>query len=296
MSVACLFEARTQIRRLLIAGAHLAKADYRLERLSAELRESGTKSPVFARAAEMLEACVNPKEGTSNAAESLLDAGSSISAVLSTQATMGLEGDFEPESIVLTETFGPDFDFNALASGRTLLRLPGYRELSPVMKALTSRGAGRLQVINDAAESGYLFDYRLLPHLVCALADSFTEVSALALQALIHIGKPALPVLLEGFALDNPSRANQNRFVAIVGITGRSGAAFSHRVFFEGTKGLRAQALEHLASMGGNEQLILDATQDSDKEVRETAERLVPPPRTTLKSAFTALFGKKDRG
>jgi len=311
MSLANLYEARAEIRRLLIAGANFAKGDFRLERLAQELKKSGEKAPVFARAASLLEKCVEPGDEAGDAADALLDAGSFISAVLSTQASVGFEGEWADDDEVsglklIEDAFGADFVKSMPVAPRPSSQLPssqlppghlppghlpGYRELSPVITALTVKSAGRFQILNTAAESGLLSDYRLAPYLIDDLGDSYTEIPPLIVQALVRIGAPALPILLADFSLDDDSRKNQYRFTAIAGIAGKRGHLLYRRVFLEGKAKLRVVAVENLGNIEGTEQLIRDAANDPNKEVREAAERFTA--QNPLQAVFGALFGRR---
>ncbi|MCL1895110.1 MAG: hypothetical protein FWG03_01030 [Clostridiales bacterium] len=331
MSLAYLHESRAEIRRLLIAGAKYAEGDFRLLRLAKELGKAGEKAPAFARAAALLERCASPEgsgesaaqplpaEGSGEgAAQRLLDAGAFVSAVLFTQAATGLEGGWEPwdapGDALAREYFGEGF---ALAGpgwrtapqwslpGHKELpghkglparkELPGYRELIPVVTALTARRAGRHQTIKEALESGLLLDYRLLPCLVGGLSDTYADIPPMCVKALTGIGRPALPMLLDGFDMKGAHREPQHRFAAIAGIAGKSGAALYRKAYLEGSAGIREMAVGYMYGLDGMEDLIQAAAQDPSKDVREAAERLLARGRP-LKAIGAALFGRKKGG
>ena len=52
MSIPVLIDCFTEVRRLAIAGSHLAVDDFRLKRLVDPLKATGKKAPVFAKVAE----------------------------------------------------------------------------------------------------------------------------------------------------------------------------------------------------------------------------------------------------
>ncbi|MCL1895772.1 MAG: hypothetical protein FWG03_04410, partial [Clostridiales bacterium] len=300
MSLAYLHESRAEIRRLLIAGAKYAKGDYRLQRLANELGKAGEKAPVFARAAALLEKCTSPEEEDGSAAQSLLDAGAFITAVLFTQAAVGLEGEWEPfgaqEDILVKEAFGEGFALTGHAWHMTPQeRQPGYRELDPVITALTTKRAGRYQTIKEALESGLLTDYRLLPCLVTGLSDTYTEIPPMCVKALANIGRPALPMLLDGLDLNGARKADLHRFEAIAAIAGKDGGALYRKAFLEGTVWMRARAVEYMGGIDGMEDLVQAAAGDPSKEVREVAERVLARG-YPFKAIGAKLFGKKKGG
>ena len=300
MSIAYMYESRAEIRRLLVAGAKYAKDDFRLKRLAKELGKAGGKSPVFARAAGLLEGCADPGGDSEGAAQRLLDAGAFVSAVLFTQAATGIEGEWEPwgeaGDALVREAFGEGFpldgpEWRMAPQGR----LPGYRELEPVVTALTTKRTGRYQTIKDALESGLLLDYRLLPHLVGALSDAYAEIPPLCVKALTGIGRPALPMLLDGLDLTGARREALHRLEAIAGIAGKSGGALYRRAYLEGTVWIRAMAVGCMGGLEGMDDLIQAAAQDPSKEVRDVAERLLARSRP-FKAIGATLFGKKKGG
>ena len=259
-----------------------------------------------------------------SAAQRLLDAGAFISAVLFTQADAGHIGDWEPwdapGDALAREYFGEEFaltgpewrtapqgrlpGYREIAGHKELpghkelsghKEIAGYRELAPVITALTSKRAGRYNIIKEALESGLIFDYRLLPCIVTGLSDTYTDIPPMCIKALTGIGRPALPMLLSGLDLKGARKADLHRFVAIAAIAGKDGGALYRKAYLEGTVWIRAQAVGYMSGMDGMEDLIQAAAGDPSKEVREVAERLLARGRP-FKAVGKALFGKKKGG
>ena len=292
MSLALLHEGRSEIRRLLIAGANLAKGDYRLKRIHEELKKAGEKSPVFSRAATQLEGCVQC-EG--DAAGLVLETGAFLSAVLYTQASIGHESAFcdhtDDAKALFAETFGTEYVANAFPDASPPDSVSGYRILYPVMQALTTKAGGRYEVIKEAAENGTLYDRRLLPLMLNGLGDSYSEIPAILIPVLSKCGRRTVLPLLASFDINDTGRLNKNRFSALAAIMGKRGVNLYQKVYMEGPVELRAQAVGSIGGISSMQTLILEAAKDPRKEVRDAAEAVIA--KSPFKAAFNRLFGKK---
>ena len=171
MSLPLLHETRTELRRLSVAGGALASDDFRLKKLIPQLLESGKTAPVFARLGALLE------KATTSDSQALLDAGVLVNAILYTQGSSGCSGEIH------LPTAAP----HPLSSSHS------YRLLNPLLVALTTKGGGRYEIIEQGIESGSIYDLRLLCALVNALEDSYAAIPPRIADVLKEIGSPWIP-------------------------------------------------------------------------------------------------------
>jgi hypothetical protein len=109
------------------------------------LEQAGQKAPVFAKVAEAVTKLIDSTEKTSG--EALLELSTLINAILYTQGETGVSGDL---TAIETRDIGKQ---TTPASARML---------KPLLEALTTKGSGRSEVIEEAFERGMFGDLRLV--------------------------------------------------------------------------------------------------------------------------------------
>ena len=253
MSIPALYELNGELTRLAVAGAALAKGDFRVKRLIPVFQKSGESVPVFARAAELLEQLTG--DGEPDRPARLLDLMNLVNAVLATQGKTGADGgDFVPME-------GIESGFSSL--------LP-YRRLKPIEDALTRGSSGRMEVLRQAQEEGAFSDFRLAAPLVQALSDSYTEINGFAVERLAAYGKAIVPYLKKGF---DPAggKAHARRVEAVSRAAGPDEDGWYRQLAEEAEGPVKAEAVFALRHRAENEDALLTHTLDRKKEVREAA-------------------------
>jgi hypothetical protein len=254
MSIAALNQTYEEARRLAIAGSELAKDDFRLRRLVEPLRKSAEKAPVFGKVADQIEALVDGDAKTSPGA--LLDLCTLVTAVLYTQGATHVEGALEP------------FESDALdlLSANTSARL-----LKPLLEALSTTGAGRLELVRDAFDRGAFRDLRLVRPALDALDDPFPELASFVAEQVLPLYGAAIyselharfdPAGKSGHAwrLARMHRIDPTRTRALVDVA-----------LENGSKEVKLQALSCLEGRADALELLLDQASARAGEVRSTA-------------------------
>lgn len=255
MGLEILHDLHGEVRRLAVAGAGLAKEDFRLRRLVPVLQKAGAELPVFSRLADLTAALADP--GTEEPGEKLLELASLLQAVLYTQGVVGCSGELVP--LRLTPVTGP--------AGTGV----SYRKLKPVITALTTRGPGRYEIIKAAQEEGLFRDLRLLLPALDALDDSFTELSELVFQILRGHGRGILPVLQAGFRRDG-GRGDARKLELLSAILGAEGRDLYLDALENGSVAVRVAAVRALKDLPDAEGILRALLKDRKKEIREAAE------------------------
>jgi hypothetical protein len=218
-----------EIKRLMIAGSGYCRGDLNLKRTEAQLRAAGGQAAVFSKLAELTRNCHSPPEGD-DCAPYLLDAFSLAHTAAVSLSASGIEGVLHPPD-------GP-----AAAIGTPL----PYSQLSPIVKALTTPGAGRIEAVARGLQNG-VNDLRLLPALNTALDDSCAEISRMAARALLQAGAVCLPLLERSFDINRGARGNVRRFTVLALLKGDGD--FIQSVLASGAKELKKQAAALLRDM-----------------------------------------------
>lgn len=198
MQLQLLYELKERLEVAAIAGVGLLDDDFRLKRAWEALAPLATASPVVtkvhAAVGRLLTAPVDghgDDGGYGDQADTrsglLLDALALVDAICYTQGVTDLPGDWEP----LPRT------------GAGTYCAVAYSQLQPLLDALTSSAIGRLQVLTRNWENHpeFFSDFRVLPWVVRALGDDYTELARKVEEILPAIGEMAFPLLVEGFDL-----------------------------------------------------------------------------------------------
>lgn len=215
MSIPVLQQVYDETRRLSIAGSGLAAGDFRLKKLVEPLQASAAKAPIFGKVAEAIKKVVEAPQDQS--ASALLELGTLTTAILYTQGETAATGTVTP---IQTVNLG-------LPSANTSARV-----LKPLIEALTTTGAGRMELIKDAHERGAFKDLRLMRYAVAAIDDKYGEIGDFVAKQILPIyGKAIYPEVQAGY--DPKGKGDDGRRLRLM-----------HQLDPEATKPLVDAALE----------------------------------------------------
>ena len=254
MSIPVLTQTYDEMRRLAIAGSVVAPGDFRLKRLAPQLEQLGQKVPVFAKVAEAVNRLLASDENSSAAA--LLELTSLVNAILYTQGETGVGGELAP--IKTIEIARPTTQTSA-------------RMLKPLQEALTTTGAGRLEVIRDGYERGAFRDFRLLAPALAALDDSYAEIAEFTSQKILPLyGAAILPELQATF--HPKGRAGHVRRLLLIHQLDPAAARSSvRRSLDEGSQEVRIAAISCLGDSPEDLPFLLEQSRAKAKDVRTAA-------------------------
>ncbi|GAA3411399.1 HEAT repeat domain-containing protein [Paenibacillus hodogayensis] len=279
MSIPILIDLHREVRRLFIAGSGLAAGDVRLAKLLPQLQQMGESAPVFKRVAEAVRQLHESDREQSPG--KLLDLGVLLHSILYTQGNAAASGEWEE----------PGRPYAGEANVETFAT---YRQLRPLIEALTTRGPGRLEVIRQAHEGGLFRDMRTHAAAIAALEDPFGEIVDFMIADVIPaIGAPALPTLRQGLDLQG-GKADGRKLQLIQRLSGSAAEEIVLEAVREGSTDVRAAAVELLGDYPEREELILEQSYDRRKEVRRAALQALAQLRTERAGdrLYEALSGK----
>jgi hypothetical protein len=249
VSIDTLRELQKETRRIFIAGGGLVRDDFQIKKLIPLLKETGKSSAVFGRIAELAEKAVS--SGDDNAPENLLELGIMLNAVLYTQGNTDIPG--EP-----VDMKSNDIGMETKHS---------FRKLKPVITALTVKGEGRVRIIESASESGLTNDLRLFPVLVDALDDPYINAEAM----LSKILKPEMLPFFEMKFDINGNKKHGKVLELIYKLAGEDRKDLYVKSLENGSEDVKISAIKILKNFGDAEQMMINATLDSKKDVRKEA-------------------------
>lgn len=187
MDLKPIYEFRTRLYAVAMAGTQFMMEDYRLKCAIEELQPLEQFSPVFARmialGKQLISSDCDNKEGT------LLDVITLTDAILCTQGVVEVSGNLEEiEYIVEYKEEG------------AIQTIP-YSTLHDLMKALTGVGGGRYGILNSlhTAHPDYFEDYRIKTAMVEALSDTYTDLGNVIERWIKESGISFIPFLKRGF-------------------------------------------------------------------------------------------------
>lgn len=255
MNLQALYDLKERLEYAAIAGTGLMQEDFRLRRAVDALAPLSAASPVFGKISAAAKALLNaPQEERSTR---LLDVLGLVDAVVYTQGVTNVPGDLEP-----------------IAHGCGTYVQASYGELQPLLNALGGSGSGRTSLVQDywANHPEYFSDFRVLPHVVKALGDNYTELADLISDILLKQGAPIIPLLKEGF--DPAGKSEMVRRVRLLAVmTGESENDWFVSILPECKKDVREAVIQVLGYSQENAQLLLDLCQSERGKVREAALR-----------------------
>lgn len=277
MSIAALTQVYDEMRRLAIAGSVTAGGDFRLKKLLPPLVQAGSKAPVFAKVAEAVKAVVDGNEQSS--ATALLDLTTLVNAILYTQGETGAPGTLEP------------IETTDLGAGSAQV---SARVLKPLLEALTSTGAGRLELIRDAHERGAFRDLRLVKPALEALDDAYGEIADFIADKVLPLyGKAIVPALRS--RLDLKGRAGHARRLRLLHAFDPAGTReLVKQALDAGSKEVKVVAIECLGAEPEDLSYLLEQASAKAQEVRQAAYHALATMRddTAVTALQKALSGK----
>lgn len=254
MSLALVTETAREVRRLAQAGSDLARGDFRLERLREPLQTAGAKVPVFGKLAESVGALVSA-ESAVDTPDRLLTVMTLAQAILATQAETGVTGELQP----LATTPAP--------GGTTA----PYRQLEPVLTALSTTGSGRLEVVKHGFEQGHFRDLRLAAAAVRGLGDPAADIGTFLHDTVLPTYGPViLPLLRAGLDLQG-GRAHARRLTLIARFAGPAENALYREAADTGSKEVKVAAVAALGHDPDATPRLRELAKKGAKEVRAAA-------------------------
>ncbi len=192
MDLKPIYEFRTRLYAVTMAGTQLVMEDYRFKRAIEELQPLEKASPVFARIVslgkQLLSPDCNNKEGI------LLDCITLTDAILCTQGAVAVSGDLEElEGIV------------EYKEGNSMQNIP-YSILHNLIESLTGTGSGRYAFVGSlhTTHPQYFEDYRVKRAMVEALSDPYAELAYTVEKWIRKGGESFVPFLKRGFLQKTP--------------------------------------------------------------------------------------------
>lgn len=177
-----LLELQSRLKTGLIAGSNILLSDERFPSILQKVDMLATKSPVFQKLSSLCKAIFEDQEQIET---NIMEALSFLDALLITQADWKYEGETQDITILTEKAY-------------TNIK---YSQLKPIIRALTTTGSGRYEIIHSTwLRHPELFqDYRILPHVIHDLGDTYGELANLNEEILKSCGKKIVPLLKEGF-------------------------------------------------------------------------------------------------
>ncbi|MCX7749882.1 MAG: HEAT repeat domain-containing protein [Clostridia bacterium] len=252
MSIPVTFDTQKEVKRLQVAGSDMAIDDFRLKKLLPQMQKSGEKAPVFARAAELIEKVLSSTP--ENSSQNLLELSNLVNAIMYTQGQTGAAGEMQEMEV------NPVKGFTRIT----------YRRLKPVMDALSTKGAGRLEIIRDAHQEGLFNDIRLTGLLVRGMDDSYSEIAELCYQILLEQGDHIVPILQRDLNIEG-GKGSARRLDVISKFLKRGGEALYLEALEKGSPEVKVSAIKALKDFPEYEHILLEQSKAKRKEVKEAA-------------------------
>ncbi len=251
-------DLKYELRRIMTAGAELAKNDARLKNVVPQLLKAGAAAPVMKKLGEMTELLTTPENDSR--IQTLFDLSVLLNAVLYTQAKTG-----KTSSAQLTRLEANEKSiFNNSIT---------FRQANELMNALTTKGSGRYEIIKEAIESKLAFDTRFMPALAASLNDSYSEIPALTAVFLPKFGKSIAAYLLSNFDMQKGTNGNILRIEILAQVLGEEGKDLFFDIYSNGHAKLKPAALAALSSYPEFEEICLKAISNKNADVRSSAYR-----------------------
>lgn len=251
MSLPILQDLYDDVKRLSIAGSDLAIGDVSLKKKVPALSKLGEKSPVFAKLATMTDRLAESSDSTP---KRLLELSELLTSVMYTMGKTGLDGE------ITTNTGQHEFPADI-----------SYQKFKPIQEALTTKGSGRFEVINQAHQSGMLYDLRLIQPLISALGDSNVQLADfIAEKVLPDFGLAILPMVQSAFSLKG-KKADGRRLKVISEIVKADGLPFYIECVEKGSDQVRIAALEILYPYDEGEEVLLEYSNAKKPDIRKAA-------------------------
>ena len=199
MDLTPLYELRERLKNSAIAGTALCTDDFRLKRAVENFASLAQAAPVFGKVNQLAQTALAPD--CADRPGALLDALTLVDAVLCTQGSVSVAGQYE--------------SLPALSWGKAVTSVP-YSVIAPLLDALQNSGGGRYSLIIDAhkAHPEYFEDHRIKAALVKALGASYAELADQAAAWLKEDSPAIVPLVKQGF--DPKGRKEMVRRVEVI--------------------------------------------------------------------------------
>lgn len=256
MSTALLQELKDEVRRLYIAGSDLTVGDFRLKKLLPKFEQLGERAPIFKRLGEGIIAVIEPEIGTEvHSAQRLQDLNQLLSSVLYTQG--------------ITSPEGEQLSLNNIPL--SLSSHLSYRKLSAVQVALTTKGGGRYEIIEEAFKEGLFHDLRLVHLAMGALNDSYVEIAEFAADHILPAyGSQIIPLLVENF--DSAGGKAESLKLKVIAKTGGDEVLdLIYQAAMTGSDQVRTTAIKLLAPHKAYEAELIEWSRSKKRVIREAA-------------------------
>lgn len=254
MSIAVLSQVYAEARRLAVAGSVVAAGDFRLKKLIPPLQQAGAQAPVFAKVAEAATAVVDGPEAKS--AEALLELTALASAVLYTQGETGLAGTLEPVP--------------SSSLGGSTLQIPA-RELKPLLEALSGKGGGRFEPIQQAEKKGYFRDLRLIRPALAAIDDGYGDVADLIEEKVLPMYGTAVLEELKAKYDPKGTKGHPRRLKLMHKFDPAGARELVKDALDKGGKEVKVAAISCLGAEPEDRDYLIDAAAAKVQDVREAA-------------------------
>jgi hypothetical protein len=254
MSIPVLQQVYDETRRLSIAGSGLAAGDFRLKKLVEPLQASAAKAPVFGKVADAIKKVVEAQQDQS--ANALLELGTLTTAILYTQGDTAATGTITP---IQTVNLG-------LPTANTSARV-----LKPLIEALTTTGAGRMELIKDAHERGAFKDLRLMRYAVAAIDDKYGEIGDFVAKQILPIyGRAIYPEVQAGY--DPKGKGDDGRRLRLMHqLDPEATRPLVDAALEEGSKDVKLAAIACLEGRADAVEFLLEQVKAKAQDVRAAA-------------------------
>ncbi len=255
MDITPVYELRTRLRAVTIAGTNLLAEDFRLKRAAEAMKPLEAASPVFAKIGELVRRLLDP--GTEDKEGLLLEAITLVDALLCTQGEVAVAEELAPLAVE--------------SAGGVTNNAP-YSDLKAIVDALTNSGGGRYSYLTEVhGRKPELFnDYRIKPALVQALGASYAELAEDVQNWLTEMGESILPLLEKGF--DPKGKKEMLRRVEVIeAIAGAGANGFYIEQLPESEKEIRQALIYALRHSPENEELLQTLTKTEKGKAKKMA-------------------------
>lgn len=255
MNLQALYDLKERLEKAAIAGTGLMQEDFRLHRAVEAMAPLAGVNPVFAKitaAAKALLAAPQAERSTR-----LLDVLSLVDAVVYTQGLSNLPGDLSP-----------------MAPGCGTYTEISYGQLQPLLTALSGTGSGRTALIQNtySEHPEYFSDFRVLPHVVKALGESYTELADFICLILLKQGPSIIPMLKDGF--DPAGKTEMTRRIHLIArLAGAAENDWFVSVLPDTQKDVREAVIQALGLSQDNAGLLLDLCRSERGKLKDAALR-----------------------
>lgn len=255
MNLQALYDLKERLEYAAIAGTGLIHEDFRLRRALDALAPLAAANPVFGKISAGAKALLAaPLEERS---ARLLDVLSLVDAVVYTQGVTGISGELKP-----------------MEPGTGKYVAASYGSLQPLLTALSGSGSGRTSLLQEywKEHPDYFTDFRVLPHVVNALGDSYGEIADFISMILMKQGASVIPLLKNRF--DPAGKTEMARRVRLIAkLAGESENEWFVEILPECKKDVREAVIQVLSLSQDNAQLLLDLCQSERGKLKEAALR-----------------------